>query len=114
MKLSSANGAPLHLVDLRRGSRLGRAQYGSMLMHAAIISALAVWTVHPPVQKTPRTPADDSSRQLTPLSPELLRHLMGPDPSGGSGSGGNRDPLPATSGHLPTLSSIQLLKPSLP
>jgi protein TonB len=39
---------------------------------------------------------------------------MGPDPSSGSGSGGNRDPLPATSGHLPTLSSIQLLKPSLP
>jgi len=39
---------------------------------------------------------------------------MGPDPSSGSGRGGNRDPLPATSGHLSALSSIQLLKPSLP
>jgi protein TonB len=39
---------------------------------------------------------------------------MGPDSSNGSGSGGNRDPLPAASGHLPALSSIQLLKPSLP
>ena len=114
LSLSSANGAPLHLVNLRGGSRLGRAQYGSILTHAAIISALAIWTVHPSVQKTPRTPAGDSSRQLTPLSPELLRHLIGPDPSSGSGSGGNRDPLPATSGHLPAFSSIQLLKPSLP
>jgi periplasmic protein TonB len=95
-------------------SRLGRAQYGSMLMHTAIILALAIWAVHPSAQKPSRTPAGDSSRQLTPLSPELLRHLLGPDPSSGSGSGGNRDPLPATSGHLPALSSIQLLKPSLP
>jgi TonB family protein len=114
LSLSSANGAPLHLVDLRKGSRLGCAQYGSMLMHAAIISALAIWAVRPSAQKPPRTPAGDSSHQLTALSPELLRHLMGPDPSSGSGSGDNRDPLPATSGHLPALSSIQLLKPSLP
>jgi TonB family protein len=114
LSLSSANGAPLHRVHLRRGSRLGRAQYGSMLMHAAIVSALAIWAVHPSAQKTSWTPAGDSSRQLTALSPELLRRLMGPDPSSGSGTGGNRDPLPATSGHLPALSSIQLLKPSLP
>lgn len=114
LHLSSANGAPLHLVDLGRGSRLGCAQYGSMLTHAAIISALAIWAVHPSAQKPPHTPAGDSSRQLTALSPELLRRLIGPDPSSGSGSGGNRDPLPATSGHLAALSSIQLLKPSLP
>jgi protein TonB len=85
-----------------------------MLTHAAIISALALWAVHPSAQKSSRTPAGDSLRQLTPLSPELLRHFLGSDPSSGSGSGGNRDPLPATSGHLPALSSIQLLKPSLP
>jgi len=114
LSLSSANGAPLHLVDFRRGSRLGRAQYGSMLTHAAIISALAIWAVHPSAQKPPRTTAGESSRQLTPLSPELLRQLIGRDPSSGSGSGGNRDPLPATSGHPPALSSIQLLKPALP
>jgi hypothetical protein len=114
LNLSSAHAAPLHLVDLRRGSRLGRAQYGSMLTHAAIISALAIWAVHPSAQKPPSTPAGDSSRQLTALAPELLRHLTGPDPSSGSGSGGNRDPLAATSGHLPALSSVQLLKPSLP
>jgi periplasmic protein TonB len=114
LSLSSANGAPLHLVDLRRGSRLGRAQYASMLTHAAIISVLAIWAVHPSPQKPPRTPAGDSSRQLTALSPELLRHLLGPDLSSGSGSGGNRDPLPATSGHLPALSSVQLLRPLLP
>jgi periplasmic protein TonB len=85
-----------------------------MLTHAAILFALTIWAVHPSAQKPPRTQAGDSSRQLTALSPELLRHLMGPDSSNGSGSGGNRDPLPAASGHLPALSSIQLLKPSLP
>jgi TonB family protein len=114
LSLSSANGAPLHLVDLRRGSRLGRAHYASMLTHAAIISALAIWAVRPSAQKPSRTPAGHSARQLTTLSPELLRHLLGPDLSSGSGSGGNRDPLPATSGRLPALSSIPLLKPALP
>jgi periplasmic protein TonB len=114
LSLSSANGAPLHLVEIRVRSRLGRAQYASMFTHAAIISALAIWAVHPPAQKPARTPTGISSHQLTPLSPELLRHLFDPELSSGSGSGGNRDPLPATSGQLPTLSSIQLLKPSLP
>src|ERR1700693_4697304 len=75
LSLSSANGAPLHRVDVRRGLRLGRAQYASMLTHAAIISAVAIWAVHPSAQKPSRTPAGDSSRQLTALSPELLRHL---------------------------------------
>jgi periplasmic protein TonB len=113
LKISSANGAPLHLLDLRAGPRLGRAQTASMLTHAAILGVLAVWAVRPATQKPPRISVD-SSRQLTPLSPDLLRSLLGPVPSTGSGSGGNREPVPATSGHLPTLSSIQLLKPTLP
>jgi periplasmic protein TonB len=114
LKIVSANGAPLHLLDLRRESRLGRAQYASVLTHAAILAVLVAWAVRPPATKFPPTLTDDSSRQLTPLSPDLLRHLLGTDPSSGSGSGGNRDPLPATAGRAPALSSIQLLKPSLP
>ena len=74
LSLSSANGAPVDLVDLRRGSRLGRAQYGSMLMHAAIISALAIWAVHP----SARTPAGDSSRQLTATLAGALAPSYGP------------------------------------
>jgi periplasmic protein TonB len=114
LKMSSANGVPLHLLDLRVAPRLGRAQTASMLTHAAILGVLAVWAVRPVTQKPPRILVSDSSRQLTPLSPDLLRSLLGPAPSSGSGSGGNREPVPATSGHLPTFSSIQLLKPSLP
>jgi hypothetical protein len=48
LSLSSALGAPLHLLDLRRGSLLGRAQYGSMLTHAAIILALPFGLFIPP------------------------------------------------------------------
>jgi protein TonB len=114
LKVSSANGAPLHLLDLRVGPRLGRAQTASMLTHAAILVLFAIWAVRPATFKPPHIPVSDSSHQLTPLSPELLRTLLGPVPSSGSGSGGNREPAPATSGHLPTFSSIQLLKPSLP
>jgi protein TonB len=114
LKVVSANGAPVHFADLRTGPRLGRAQTVSVLTHAAIMITLAAWVVHPPAPKSSRTPAGDSAHQLTPLSPDLLRHLLGPEPSSGSGSGGNREPLPATSGHLPAFSSIQLLKPSLP
>ena len=114
LKIVSANGAPLHLLDLRRGSRLGRAQYASILTHTTIVAVLVIWAMRTTVTKFPHTLSGDPTRQLTPLSPDLLRHLLGTAPSSGSGSGGNRDPLPATSGHLPALSSIQLLKPSLP
>jgi len=114
LKVVSANGAAVHFADLRTGPRLGRAQTASVLTHAAIMITLAAWAVHPSAPKSARTPAGDLSRQLTPLSPDLLRHLLGSESSSGSGSGGNRDPLPATSGHLPAFSSIQLLKPALP
>lgn len=114
LRLSSSNGAPLHFVDLRTGPRLGNAQYASALTHAVIFLVMAVWAVHPSSRKPLPKPIADASERLTPLSPDVLRHLLGPDPSGGSGSGGNRDPLPATSGNLPALSSIQLVKPSLP
>jgi protein TonB len=114
LKVVSANGAPVNFADLRTGPRLGRAQTVSVLTHAAIMITLAVWAVHPPAPKSSHPAAGDSARQLTPLSPDVLRRLLGPDAASGSGSGGNRDPLPATSGHLPAFSSIQLLKPSLP
>jgi periplasmic protein TonB len=114
LKISSANGAPLHFLNLRTGSRLGRAQSASMLTHAAILAAFAAWFIHPPATQTPRITAGEPTRQLTPIPTELLRQLFGDHPSSGSGQGAGRNPLPATNGHIPTISSIQLLKPSLP
>jgi protein TonB len=114
LKVSSANGAPIHLLNLRVSPRLGRAQTTSVLIHAAGIVVLVAFAVRPPVNSKPPKMSGDPYRQLTPLSPDLLHRLLSDHPEGGSGSGGNRDPLPATTGHLPTLSSIQLVKPSLP
>jgi periplasmic protein TonB len=114
LKISSANGAPLHLLDLRTGPRLGRAQSASMLTHAAIIAAFVAWFIHPPANLTPRISAAAPTHELTPISPDLLRQLLGDHPSSGSGQGSGRNPLPATTGHPPPISSIQLLQPSLP
>ena len=114
LKISSANGVPIHLLDLRTGPRLGRAQSASMLTHAAIIAAFAAWFIHPPLKQTPRISATDPAQQLAPISSDFLRQLLGDHPSSGSGQGGGRNPLSPTTGHIPTISSIQLLKPSLP
>lgn len=112
-KISSSNGAPIHFLDLRASPPLGRSQSVSVMTHAALVVALLAWAAHPRPYPAPRPPVD-SSHQLTPLSPELLRHLLSDHTSSGAGSGGNRDPRPATSGNVPALSSIQLLKPALP
>ncbi|HEY2843259.1 MAG TPA: hypothetical protein VGJ09_06400, partial [Bryobacteraceae bacterium] len=113
LKISSVNGAPLHLLEHWRGRRIGRAQSASVLTHAAIIAVFAAWAIQRPPAQTPRRPIDPA-HQLTSLSPDLLRQVFSDRPSSGAGGGGNRNPLPATSGQLPALSSIQLVKPSLP
>ena len=113
LKITSANGAPIHLLNLPP-TRLGRAQGVSVLTHAGVIVALAAFALQPRIDRPLVNPSHDSSSQLTPLSPDLLRQILGDKPSAGAGSGGNREPLPATSGHLPVISSIQLVKPSVP
>jgi protein TonB len=45
---------------------------------------------------------------------DLLDSLFGHEPSPGTGSGGNRNPIPATNGNLVPVSSIQIVRPSLP
>ncbi len=113
-KVTSANGAPIHLLDLRVSPSLGRAQTTSILTHTAVIAILVAFAVHPALNKPPSMALGDSYQQLAPLSPETLHRLLSDHPADGSGTGGNREPLPATAGHLPMVSSIQLLKPSLP
>jgi periplasmic protein TonB len=114
LKISSANGAPIHVLDLRTGPRLGRAQSASMLTHAAIIAVFASWFIHPPAHLTPRISAAEPAQHLAPISSDLLRQLLGDHPSSGSGQGAGHNPLPATTGHPPPISSIQLLQPLLP
>lgn len=111
-KPSSANGAPLHLLQLDKSQRPARAQTASLLTHAAIISAflLVAWRVphgdppHPFQEPTP----------LTRYAFPTIRTTDGPHPSDGSGSGGNHNPIIATSGELFPRSSVQLVRPTLP
>ena len=111
---SSANGAPLHLPRWSGSPRSGRAQSASLLTHAIIITALALLTLPARHFKTPALPPGVKipGKVFTPA--ELWSSRMGQYPSGGRASGGGRTPIPATSGSLVPVSSIQILRPSLP
>ncbi len=111
---SSANGAPIHSLEWEQSPRPGRAQGASFLTHAAILSALILVALHPQgPQRDPARPRERLTNYL-PLPTKLLDSLRGPRPSEGSGNGSGHDSRPTRQGNLPALSSIQLLKPTLP
>jgi protein TonB len=113
-KPSSANGAPIHLLKLEKSPRPARAQGASLLTHAAVF-AIALFLL----TQGPRRFADEAgkdTRKLSPLTvpPGLFPTLANAHPSGGIGSGGDQNPIPATHGSLPAFSSIVLVRPTLP
>jgi protein TonB len=111
---SSANGAPLHLLKPEKSPRARRAQSASLAVHAAIILTFVLLAMYP------RIPADNYlqpyPRTFSPLRfpAALLNANSGAHPSLGSGSGAGQTSIPATSGTLPPVSSIQLVRPTLP
>jgi periplasmic protein TonB len=112
-KASSANGAPLHLLNFAASPRAGRAQGVSFLTHAGLITVLAILALHPksPVKRL----AGDTMPTFPTLKfpPDLLtRNSPHPDP--GAGSGGGHVQIPATAGDLARTSAIQIVRPSLP
>jgi protein TonB len=113
-KVSSANGAPLHLLPFASSKRASRAQGVSFLTHAAMIAALAVIALHP--LKTTNTPENSATKVLQHLKfpSHFFPTSSGTAPDPGSGRGGGRVPIPATTGNLAPLASIQLVRPSLP
>lgn len=111
---SSANGAPIHLLRLEKSPRSRRAQTLSLLTHATIITALVFAAMHSPDKIHPPFPRDNKFPSSIPVPARLLQLLRGEHPSEGRGSGTGHDLLPPTAGNLPPLSSIQLLKPTLP
>jgi periplasmic protein TonB len=109
---SSVNGAPLHGLRWERSSRLNRAQSASLVTHAAIIAALLLLTI-PARHLTPPTPPGVKIPTVrTPR--DLWAAITGRNPSEGRGSGGGKTPIPATTGNLVSVSSIQIVRPSLP
>ncbi len=113
-KMSSANGAPLHLLRFGNSAHSSCAQGVSFLMHAAIIVALVLLATHPfePV----KTQENGATKVLKSL--KFPSHLFAPStghaPDPGSGSGGGRVPIPTTAGSFVPLASIQVVRPSLP
>ena len=110
---SSANGAPLHALRWERSPRSSRAQGASLLTHAAIICILAL-LAFPPTKKPPEDSPLGKLRRILTAPPDLRDALLAGRPNAGSGSGSGHDSLPPTEGNLPTRSSIQFLKPTLP
>ncbi len=111
---SSANGAPLHLLRFDRSPRSSRAQSVSFLTHAALIATMALIAIHQPTHGDP--PGNTSTKILEHLTApaHFFATSNGAAPDPGSGSGGGRVPIPTTAGDLLPLSSIQLVRPSLP
>ena len=111
---SSANGAPIHELRMSRDGSAGRAQGASLLTHAAVISALAILAMHRPASERKPLQSGPIIQGRIPVPANILDTLRGLTPSAGSGSGSGHDILPPTQGNLPSRSSIQLLKPTLP
>lgn len=111
---SSANGAPFDLPRWGQSPRLGRAQSASLLTHAALITALALLTIPVRHAKLPALPAGVRIPSHVSTPADLWNSMMGHHGSDGRGSGGGRTPLPATNGSLVPVSSLQIVRPSLP
>ncbi len=113
-KPSSANGAPIHLLKFDKSLRPARAQGASLITHAVVFIAIVLLVAN--TKGGPKPPFNGESKQLGPftLSAPLIRSLTSAHPSGGSGSGGDQNPIPATRGNLPPHSSIVLVRPTLP
>src|SRR5580704_13888029 len=112
-KPSSANGAPIHLLKFDKSLRPARAQGASLITHAVIFAVIILLLTQGPAR--PPVPPGKGSTSLAPLTfiPAVFRSLTA-QPSDGSGKGGSQNPLPATHGNLPPLSSIVLVRPTLP
>jgi periplasmic protein TonB len=112
-KPSAANGAPIHLLKLDKSLRPARAQGASLITHAVVFAAIILFLANTKgVPKSP-FPGEGTPLDSLHLSPRVLRSLTS-EPSEGSGRGGGQNPIPATHGNLPPLSSIALVRPTLP
>jgi protein TonB len=113
-KPSSANGAPIRSLKFDKSLRPARAQGASLITHAAVFAIALFLLTH-----GSRPLADPFGKDATPLSPltlppGLFRTLTNAHPSGGSGSGGDQNPILATHGSPPAHSLIVLVRPTLP
>lgn len=114
LKPTSANGAPIHLLKFEKSPRPARAQGASLISHAAIFGGLLFLLTHGPRTVPPPT-GSGAVLHLPPDMPlPVFPSLRSEQASSGRGSGGEQTPTPQTHGNLPPLSSIVLVKPTIP
>ena len=113
-KPSSANGAPIHLLKFDKSMRPARAQGASLVTHAAICAALVLLMARGPGSAQPPSDKGTTTQGLIHLSLPVLRSQTSEHAMDGGGRGGDRNPIPATRGNLPPLSSLVLVRPMLP
>jgi len=111
---SSANGAPIHLLEHKGSPRIIRAQTVSLLTHAAMIAVLTFAAMHIYKSAKPSGASVTTVQSHLKFPRSLLARDLGLRPDEGAGSGGGRTPIPTTAGNFVPVSSIQLVKPSLP
>jgi protein TonB len=114
LSTTSANGAPLHLLQVEKAGRSGRAQSASLATHAVIIAILLLLAARTVPTVRDGIPLDPQGRFPLAVPRDLSSILSGPHPSDGKGAGGNLNPVPATRGDLFFRSSIQIVRPMLP
>ena len=110
---TSANGAPIHLLKFDRTRRVGRAQGFSAFAHLLFFAALVFIATHPNPRNHNALIGGVPKVHTVPAFPSGLLAHLGIHPNNGSGRSGDRNPIPAKSGNLPSISSLQLVRPSL-
>jgi protein TonB len=108
---SSANGAPLHLVNFRRTATAGGAGTASALTHAALLAGLLLlnFASHSPgvAKREPGLPPHG----ILSFFPVPEDSHFGRPSLGKKGGGGEDDPRPAKHGDFAPASSIPLAPP---
>jgi periplasmic protein TonB len=110
---SSANGAPIHLLKFDRSLLPARAQGASLIAHGAVFAALLFLVAHGPRVRVGTGIHDSTASPLT-FPTAVFSTLTNAQPSGGRGSGGDENPVPATHGTPPPRSSLVIVRPTLP
>jgi len=111
---SSANGAPIHLLTLRRNPITGRASTASLVTHLAVLCGILLLSI--PSRTTKIAGPGNRPGAHTPLAylPPPEANLFGHPSLGKDGGGGEEDARPARHGLLAPGSSMPLAPPRLP
>ena len=110
-----ADALPIHLLDERRTGRNAKAQFGSIGAHAIICGGLILAVWHPAATHLAKRPATglEPFEAVEFAAPKWMREAA-VDSAGKRGTGGDRNPLPPTTGELAPSSKIVLSPPRLP